>query len=78
MPRPGPPLLQAVRTGTGHIGIGVPGRTRDEVVAGAPAPCPALQPFTTSGTRAAGGVLRLRVVRTMPSITVMPTPGRLP
>jgi hypothetical protein len=31
-----------------------------------------------SGRCAAGGVLRLRLVRTVPSIIVMPTPGKLP
>ena len=33
---------------------------------------------TIPGSRCAGGVLRLRPVRTTPSMTVMPTPGRLP
>src|SRR6516162_3417148 len=33
---------------------------------------------TISGTFVAGGVLRLRWVRTMPSMMVMPTPGRSP
>ncbi|MGY2844511.1 hypothetical protein ACVWZM_001264 [Bradyrhizobium sp. USDA 4501] len=33
---------------------------------------------TTSGTLPAGGVLRLRWVRTMPSMMVMPMPGRSP
>src|ERR1700722_12409888 len=37
-----------------------------------------LQRITTSGTRVAGGVLRLRCVRTMPSMIVMPMPGRSP
>ncbi len=32
---------------------------------------------TVFGTRVAGGVLRLRSVRTMPSITVMPMPGQV-
>ncbi len=35
-------------------------------------------PLTSSGIRIAGGVLRLLSERTLPSITVMPTPGRLP
>ncbi len=34
--------------------------------------------FAITGTRVAGGVLRLRCVRTMPSMMVMPTPGRSP
>ena len=34
--------------------------------------------FVTSGNRCAGGVLRDRIDRTTPSITVIPTPGRLP
>ena len=34
--------------------------------------------FTISGTRSAGGVLRLRPMRTMPSIITMPMPGRSP
>lgn len=33
---------------------------------------------TISGTLPAGGVLRLRWVRTMPSMMVMPMPGRSP
>ena len=33
---------------------------------------------TTSGTLPAGGVLRLRWVRTMPSMMVMPMPGKSP
>ena len=36
------------------------------------------QCFTISGTLVAGGVLRLRWVRTMPSMMVMPMPGRSP
>ena len=33
---------------------------------------------TITGTLVAGGVLRLRCVRTMPSMMVIPTPGRSP
>ena len=37
-----------------------------------------LQAPSTSGTATAGGVLRLRPVRTMPSIMTIPIPGRSP
>jgi hypothetical protein len=35
-------------------------------------------PLTSTGTLVAGGVLRLRWVRTMPSMMVMPMPGKSP
>ena len=39
---------------------------------------PTIAYSTIMGKCVAGGVLRLRLVRTTPSIIVMPTPGKLP
>jgi hypothetical protein len=47
-------------------------------IADPPIADPTIAYSTIMGKCVAGGVLRLRLVRTTPSIIVMPTPGKLP
>ncbi len=50
----------------------------DPPIADPPIADPTIAYSTIMGKCVAGGVLRLRLVRTTPSIIVMPTPGKLP
>ena len=60
-----------------HLAIADP-PIADPPIADPPIADPTIAYSTIIGKCVAGGVLRLRLVRTTPSIIVMPTPGKLP